>query len=112
MALAVVTIASHRTRTSAILHNSRANDAWAHYQSTRVKYHNLELVENLAGILGAKGEAADRMLADTRQQQKKYDEQGKEIQAEAQHGNSWPKPTNTGRCATTSAKGCWRSPWR
>jgi hypothetical protein len=44
------------------------------------------LSENLAGILGAKGEAAERMVADTRQQEKKYEEQGKEIQAEARRG--------------------------
>ena len=43
VALAVVTIASHRTHTAAIMHKSEANDAWAHYQATRVKYHNLEL---------------------------------------------------------------------
>jgi hypothetical protein len=49
-----------------------------------VKYHNLELGESLAGILGAK-EAAEKMLADTRQQKKKYEDQGKEIQAEARH---------------------------
>src|SRR4051794_29390748 len=34
--LAIVTIASHRTHTSAIMHKAAANDAWAHYQSTRV----------------------------------------------------------------------------
>ncbi len=86
VALAVVTIASHRTHTSAILHNSQANDAWAHYQSTRVKYHNLELGESLAGLLAAKEPAAAQMLDDTKQQMKKYEEQGKEIQAEARHG--------------------------
>ena len=41
--LAVVSIASHRTHTAAIIHKASANDAWQHYQSTRVKYHNLEL---------------------------------------------------------------------
>ncbi|HYW41800.1 MAG TPA: DUF4337 domain-containing protein [Bryobacteraceae bacterium] len=85
VALAVVTIASHRTHTSAILHNSEANDAWAHYQSTRVKLHNLELGESLAGILAAKGPALDKMLADTVEQKKKYEDQGKEIQGEAKH---------------------------
>jgi NADPH:quinone reductase-like Zn-dependent oxidoreductase len=34
--LAMVTIASHRTHTAAIMHKSTANDDWAHYQSTRV----------------------------------------------------------------------------
>jgi len=85
VALAVVTIASHRTHTAAIIHNSQVNDAWAHYQSTRVKYHNLELGESLAGMLGGKSDAVEKMLADTRSQKTKYDEQGKEIQQEAQH---------------------------
>jgi len=40
--LAVVTIASHRTHTASIMHKSSANDAWAHYQATRVKLHSVE----------------------------------------------------------------------
>src|SRR5579863_1848263 len=84
VALAIVTIASHRTHTAAIMHKSSANDAWQHYQSTRVKFHNLELGENLMTVFGAKGEAADKMRADYASQKKKYDEQSREIQNEAQ----------------------------
>src|SRR6059036_2289807 len=80
VALAIVTIASHRTHTSAIIHKSNANDAWSHYQSTRVKYHNLELGENLLTVLDVKTAAATRMLRDYTAQEHKYDEQGKEIQ--------------------------------
>src|SRR5579871_1222166 len=50
--LAVVTIASHRTHTAAIIHKANANDAWQHYQSTRVKYHNLESRRNSPGGAG------------------------------------------------------------
>jgi len=84
VALAVVTIASHRTHTSAIIHKSNANDSWSHYQSARIKYHNLELGENLLAVIGAKGEAADKMLADYKAQKQKYEEQGKQIQEEAE----------------------------
>ncbi|SPF35245.1 conserved hypothetical protein [Candidatus Sulfopaludibacter sp. SbA4] len=83
VALAVVTIASHRTHTSAIIHKSNANDSWSYYQSGRVKYHNLELGENLLAVIGAKGEAADKMLADYKAQEQKYEAQGKQIQEEA-----------------------------
>ena len=31
--LAVVTIASHRTHTAAIMHKSTANDQWSYYQA-------------------------------------------------------------------------------
>jgi len=84
VALAVVTILSHRTHTAAIMHKSEANDAWAHYQATRVKYHNLELGESLAVVLDTHNAAAQKMLSDYGVQKKKYEEQGKDIQSEAQ----------------------------
>jgi hypothetical protein len=82
--LAVVSIASHRTHTAAIIHKASANDAWQHYQSTRVKYHNLELGESLLAVMGAQNSAADKMLADYKVQKKKYERQQGEISAEAQ----------------------------
>ena len=82
--LAVVTISSHRTHTAAIIHKANANDAWQHYQSTRVKYHNLELGENLLAVIGTKNDAADKMLADYGVQKKKYEKQQDEISTEAQ----------------------------
>ena len=83
VALAIVTIASHRTHTAAIMHKSSANDAWAHYQSTRVKFHNLELGQDLIALLDAKGASTSKMLADYEAQKKKYEAQSKEIQEEA-----------------------------
>jgi len=79
VALAIVTISSHRTHTDAIIHKSTANDRWAQYQSTRVKYHSLELGENLVDVVGATGERANRMLADYKRQKAKYEKEGKEI---------------------------------
>jgi hypothetical protein len=83
VALAIVSIVSHRTHTEAIMHKSTANDKWAQYQSTRVKYHSLELGENLVAVVGLKGKEADRMLADYAKQKKKYDGEGKDIMREA-----------------------------
>jgi hypothetical protein len=82
--LAIVTIASHRTHTAAIIHKSTSNDQWSYYQATRVKYHNLELGQSLITILGAKGPEAARMMTDDAAQMKKYEEQSKEIQRKAQ----------------------------
>jgi hypothetical protein len=82
--LAIVTIASHRTHTAAIIHKSTANDEWSHYQATRVKFHNLELGQSLVAILGVKGESVDKFTADYSAQMKKYGDQGKEIQNKAQ----------------------------
>jgi hypothetical protein len=83
VALAMVTIASHRTHTAAIMHKSSANDAWAHYQATRVKYHNLDLGQSLVKVLGSNSAPAQQMLSDTASQMQKYDAQAKSIQAEA-----------------------------
>jgi hypothetical protein len=82
--LAIVTISSHRTHTEAIMQKSSANDAWAHYQSTRVKYHNLELGESLIAVLGGKGEGVEKALAGYAAQKKDYENRGKTIQAEAE----------------------------
>ncbi len=88
VALAIVTIASHRTHTAAIMHQSESNDAWSHYQATRVKYHNLELGENLLAVLDAHNPAADRMRADYAAQKKKYEAQAAGIQQSAQEAAS------------------------
>src|SRR5215469_5294149 len=85
VALALVTIASHRTHTSAIMHKSTANDDWAHYQAVRVKYHNLELGQDLIKILGVQNDASQKAAADYATQMKKYDAQGKQIQEQAKH---------------------------
>jgi hypothetical protein len=84
VALAIVTIMSHRTHTGAVIDNLQANDAWQHYQSTRVKYHNLELGEKMVTIFGSKGESAGTMLADYASQMRKYDAESKQIENAAQ----------------------------
>jgi hypothetical protein len=84
VALAIVTIASHRTHTEAIMRKSSANDAWAHYQSTRIKFHNLELGQSLIGALGAKGDATEKLVADYAAQKKDYEARGQKIQEEAE----------------------------
>ena len=81
--LAVVTIASHRTHTSAIIHKSGSNDQWAYYQATRVKLHTTELGENMVQLLGAKGAQPEKMIAQYEADKKKYEEQSKKIQEEA-----------------------------
>ena len=81
--LAVVTIASHRTHTAAIMHKSSSNDQWAYYQATRVKLHSTELGQNLVTTFGGKNLAAEKMLKDYESQKKKYEELSKEIQEKA-----------------------------
>ena len=84
VALAIVSIMSHRTHTEAIITKSEANDAWSHYQAARIKSHNVELGLNLLVVIGAKGGAAEKMAADYEGQKKKYEAQAKDIQKEAE----------------------------
>src|SRR5579864_3249683 len=82
--LAIVTIASHRTHTDAIIHKASANDSWQRYQSTRVKIHTLELGESLVQVFSAKEGNGSELLADFGKQKKSQESKGKEIQEEAQ----------------------------
>jgi hypothetical protein len=82
--LAIVTIASHRTHTAAIINKTTANDEWGYYQATRLKYHNVELGENLLAVMGAKGDIADKVRADYLKQKAKYDQQSKENRDKAE----------------------------
>jgi hypothetical protein len=86
VALAIVSIASHRTHTAAIISKSAANDKWAQYQSTRVKFHSLELGETLAGLVKGQDGAA-QVLADYGRQKKKYEKEGAEIMEDARRAD-------------------------
>jgi len=86
VALAVVTIASHRAHTAAIIHKSEANDSWQRYQSTRVKVYTLDAGEGLLAAIGTK-EAAQKVLADFNGKKKDEEAKGKKIQAEAKESD-------------------------
>jgi cell division protein FtsN len=82
--LAVVTIASHRTHTEAIIKKTESNDQWGYYQASRMKYHNLELGERLIGVLGPNNPGAQDTLKQFAKDKQKYTEQSKDLQEKAQ----------------------------
>jgi hypothetical protein len=51
--LAVVTIASHREHTAAVVHKAEANDHWAYYQAKKIREHTSEVGRELVLALGA-----------------------------------------------------------
>ena len=85
--LAVVTIASHRTHTAAIIHKSTANDQWAYYQANSIKSHIEELGGSILSVIGSSGEASDKIRARFADQKKKYDAQKDEQQAKARQSD-------------------------
>lgn len=82
--LAVVTILSHRTHTEAIIKKSESVDEWQHYQSSRLKFHNLELGERLISALGGGTPAAKENLDKMLNEKQKYTDQAKELQEKAE----------------------------
>jgi hypothetical protein len=66
--LAVVTIASHREHTAAVIHKTEANDQWSFYQAKKIREHMLDVGLDLLGVLAPASpkaqEATAKMSAD------------------------------------------------
>jgi hypothetical protein len=70
--LGVVTIISHRAHTDAVLFKSDANDKWSFYQAKRIKFHSLELGEDLLNAMTARNPEAEATLARYKSEKKRY----------------------------------------
>ena len=84
VALAIVTIASHRAHTDAVLLKTEANDRWSFYQSKRIKLHSLELGEQLVTLLGARNPENTKAIEDFRSDQSRYEEDSRKVMDDAQ----------------------------
>ncbi len=63
--LSVVTIASHRAHTDAVIHRTESNDAWAYYQAKKIREYESGVAATLLHTLGtdpAKTEASVQKL--------------------------------------------------
>jgi hypothetical protein len=81
--LAVVTIMSHRAHTEGVLLKTDANDKWSQYQASRIKFHNLELGEDILNSMANKTPEAEKIYARYEKNKDRYSEEGKDIQKEA-----------------------------
>ena len=81
--LAVVTIMSHRAHTEGVLLKTDANDKWSQYQASRIKFHNLELGEDILNAMPTKTPEAEKILGRYEKNKDRYSEEGKDIQTEA-----------------------------
>ena len=81
--LAVVTIASHRAHTDAVIHRTESNDAWAYYQAKKIREYTSEVTVTLLDTLledHAKSEVPIHKLEAARA---KYAVEAEQIQEEA-----------------------------
>jgi hypothetical protein len=82
--LSVVTIASHRAHTEAVIHRTESNDQWAFYQAKKIRESSNDVALTLLRALepdAAKAEAAVHKLEAARD---KYADEAKDIMREAQ----------------------------
>ncbi len=81
--LGIATIISHRAHTDAVLFKSEANDQWSFYQSKRIKFHSLELGEDLLNAMTARTAGADSTLARYKSEKMRYTRESDAAQEEA-----------------------------
>jgi hypothetical protein len=81
--LAIVTIASHRAHTGAVLLKTEANDKWSYYQAQRMKFHNLELGEDLLSSIPMATADVHRRLTRYEADKAKYEKRSHDAQEDA-----------------------------
>src|SRR5579864_88704 len=81
--LAIVTILSHRAHTEGVLLKTDANDKWSYYQASRIKFHNLELGEDLINSMPSKTSEADKVLSRYEKDKEKEAKKSEQIQEQA-----------------------------
>ena len=82
MLLAIVTIASHRTHTEAVLLNTNANDKWNFYEAQKMKFHNLQLGQDILGEM-PQSAGVQQKLSRYATDMTKYNTQANKAQEEA-----------------------------
>ena len=81
--LSMVTIASHRSHTDAVIHRTESNDAWAYYQAKKIREYTSEVALTLIQTLGTdpvKSEASSKKFEAARA---KYVADAEKIQEDA-----------------------------
>src|SRR5258707_472654 len=81
--LAIVSIISHRAHTDAVLFKSTANDKWSYYQSKRIKFHSLELGEDLLGAMSAPTPQTAKVLERYTKEKARYTKESNDAQEDA-----------------------------
>ena len=82
--LSVVTIASHRQHTAAVVYRTEANDQWAYYQAKKIREYQASVGASVVTALGTDGEKVAASLKELGAQRAKYEHDAADIQKEAE----------------------------
>jgi hypothetical protein len=63
--LSVVTIASHRAHTDAVIHRTESNDQWSYYQAKKIRENTEEVALSLLTSLGTDPAKTESVRAQT-----------------------------------------------
>jgi hypothetical protein len=81
--LAVVTIASHRAHTAAVIARTEANDQWSFFQSKKLRQHLAEIGSSLATALAADPARVQGLVDKLGKDHDRYAHDSDDIQKEA-----------------------------
>ena len=81
--LAVVTIASHREHTNAVLFRTEANDLWSYYQAKKIREHTSDVGAQLLRALGTDPAKTETAAAKLDESHHKYATDAEALQKQA-----------------------------
>jgi hypothetical protein len=81
--LSVVTIASHRAHTDAVIHRTESNDAWAYYQAKKIREYTSEVAVTLLHTLSADAAKLEAPVQKLEAARAKYASDAEKIQQDA-----------------------------
>jgi Domain of unknown function (DUF4337) len=81
--LSVVTIASHRAHTEAVIHRTESNDAWAYYQAKKIREYTSEVAVTVLHTLGADQSKLEAPVQKLETARAKYASDAEKIQDDA-----------------------------
>jgi hypothetical protein len=81
--LSVVTIASHRAHTEAVIHRTESNDAWAYYQAKKIREYTSEVALTLLHALSAEPAKLEAPAQKLESARAKYAADAEKIQDDA-----------------------------
>jgi Domain of unknown function (DUF4337) len=81
--LSVVTIASHRAHTDAVIHRTESNDLWGYYQAKKIRENTDEVAQTLLRTLSTDAAKIEAPLAKLDAARAKYASDGEKLQDDA-----------------------------
>ncbi len=81
--LSVVTIASHRAHTDAVIHRTEANDQWSYYQAKKIRENTEEVALSLVKSLGNDAAKTESLMQKLEAARAKYAADAEKIQEDA-----------------------------